>query len=371
MKILFLIDGLLAGGKERRVVELMKGLSNRTDLSYEVVVMNTPIHYKAIFDLPTQIHYLIRKHKMDSSVFKRFYKICKEYKPDVVHCWDGMTALIAVPVTRLLNIKLVNSMVTNTPVNQNIFDKNWSRAKITFPFSHLVIGNSLAGLKGYKAPPKRSHCIYNGMDLNRFKNLPTVNEIKRKIIGQNYADYFIVGMVAALDDRKDYDTLLTAAQILLSKGFRIKFLLVGDGKNFEKMKGEVKNEYKNEILFLGKQDKVEDIIQVFDVGVLLTNTRVHGEGISNSIIEYMALAKPVIATAGGGTVELIENGANGFLIEPFLPELLVEKIDMLIKDDALRKKMGNAGRLLIQEKFELNVMVNNYLRVYNQLNTTK
>ena len=58
---------------------------------------------------------------------------------------------------------------------------------------------------------------------------------------------------------------------------------------------------KDKIIFLGKIANVENIINIFDIGILITNSKVHGEGVSNSIIEYMALGKPVIATRGGGT----------------------------------------------------------------------
>ena len=83
----------------------------------------------------------------------------------------------------------------------------------------------------------------------------------------------------------------------------------------------------NKIIFLGKRSNVESIINIFDVGILLTNSKVHGEGISNSIMEYMALGKPVIATRGGGTNEVVIEGENGYLIDPFNEDQLIEKIE--------------------------------------------
>ena len=80
-----------------------------------------------------------------------------------------MTAVYAIPACKLLNIKLINGMVVDTPVKKNILNKNWLRARLTFPFSDLIIGNSKAGLIAYKAPTKKSRCIYNGMDFERFR----------------------------------------------------------------------------------------------------------------------------------------------------------------------------------------------------------
>ena len=82
-------------------------------------------------------------------------------------------------------------------------------------------------------------------------------------------------------------------------------------------------------------------MNIFDVGILLTNSMEHrGEGISNSIIEYMALAKPVVATRGGGTNEVVIDGQNGYLIDPFNEDQLIEKIKILVKNKAYRIKIG-------------------------------
>ena len=208
MRILFFIDSLTFGGKERRLIELMKGLKLTQTIEFEIVVTSHEIHYQEVFDLNIPIHYLIRSTKKGLNVFNKFYKICKNYKPDIVHCWDSMTAVIAVPACKLLNIKLVNGMVVNTPVHRTIFNKYWLRAKLTFPFSSLIIGNSNAGLAAYKAPGNKSSCIYNGMDLARFENLKEPSVIRKEIFGDVPDDIFIAGMVAAFESRKDYKALI-------------------------------------------------------------------------------------------------------------------------------------------------------------------
>src|SRR5690242_13841941 len=204
MRILFFIDSLEAGGKERRLTELMKELKKEASISFEVVIMNKHIHYQEVLNLGVNIHYLIRQTKKDLSAFKKFYKICKNFNPEIVHCWDSMTAIYAVPACKLLGIKLVNGLVVDTPVNRDSSNKHWLRAKITFPFSDLVVGNSNAGLAAYNAPSKKSACVYNGMDLNRFKNLKARSQVLEEIFGNDNKRLFIAGMVAAFEDRKDY-----------------------------------------------------------------------------------------------------------------------------------------------------------------------
>jgi glycosyltransferase involved in cell wall biosynthesis len=103
----------------------------------------------------------------------------------------------------------------------------------------------------------------------------------------------------------------------------------------------------------------------------MTNYRVHGEGISNSILEYMAMGKAVIASLGGGTNEIIENNVTGFLINPSSPQELSEKIEVLVNNIELRKTMGVAGKHRIEDHFSINSMVNKFIQVYKnfQLNS--
>ncbi len=367
MKILFFINGLCAGGKERRLTQLMKALRLNPKIEFELVIMNEEIHYKEVLELNIKIHYLIRKTKKDLSVFPKFYNICKAYEPAIVHCWDSMTAVIAVPSCRLLNILLINGMVVDTPVRQNMFNKDWLRARLTFPFSHKIIGNSKSGLKAYRAPKNKSSCIYNGIDLKRFENLKEPNVVCNEIFGVNKGNLFIIGMVAAFEPRKDFDTFINSALSLSKANESMRFILVGDGRNFTRIKNSVPPEFSKKIIFLGKRSDVESIVNVFDVGVLLTNTRVHGEGISNSIIEYMASGKPVIATRGGGTNEVVKDNQNGYLINAHDSEQLLQCIQQLIDHKNEAVKFGAKSYEMAYSIFDIKIMTQNYVSLYEHV----
>lgn len=367
MKILFFVDSLIAGGKERRLIELMKGVKKNPEITFELVVMNADFHYQEVHTLNIKIHYLIRKSKKDLSVFKKFYLIAKEFKPNIVHCWDSMTAVIAVPACKLLNIYLVNGLVMDTPVQQNVLNKNWFRAKLTFPFSTVVIGNSEAGLQGYNAPKNKSQCVYNGLDLVRFVDLKSPSIIREEILGPNNENAFIVGMVAAFEDRKDYKTLIKAAIKLIGINENFRFLLIGDGADLISLKNQIPISLKDKIIFLGKRTNIEALVNIFNVGILLTNRKVHGEGISNSIIEYMALSKPVIATRGGGTNEVVFDNENGYLIDANNEDEVVEKLLILLNNKNLTDQFGNRGREMVLEKFDLRIMTKKYEKIYSNL----
>jgi glycosyltransferase involved in cell wall biosynthesis len=367
MRILFFIESLTAGGKERRLTQLMKGLRSTTDFEFSLAIMSKDIHYKEIYDLNIEINFIIRKVKKDVSSFYEFYKLCKKLRPDIVHCWDSMTATYLVPACKLLGIKIVNGMVVDTPVIQNIHNKDWLRARLTFPFSNVIIGNSNAGLKAYKAPASRSVCINNGMELSRFINLKDPLIIKQELFGQNSDGFYIAGMVGSFEDRKDYNTLIETTLSILSSRNNIRFVLVGDGKYLSEIRGRVPDSLSDKIVFTGKRSDIESIVNVFDIGILLTNSKVHGEGISNSIIEYMALGKPVIATRGGGTDEVVFDNQNGFLVDPGNPDQVREKIELLIENPSLLARLGKEGRKMVEERFDLEIMTKKYIEVYKKL----
>jgi glycosyltransferase involved in cell wall biosynthesis len=360
MRILFFIDSFSAGGKERRLMELMKGLKRESKIEFELVIMNENVQYKEVYDLGITIHKIIRKTKKDLSVFRKVYSLCKRYKPDLVHCWDSMSAVYLVPALRLLNIKFVNGMITDAPGKTGFRNNIWLRAQLTFPFSHMVVGNSEAGLTAYNAPDSKSICIRNGFDFTRIGTLKSSEEV-RKEIGVN--TIYTIGMVASFSKYKDYHTYFAAAELLLAKRKDITFLALGNETDSEIVKEIISQGNTEHFRLLGRRSDVESLINIMDVCVLATFT----EGISNSILEYMALGKAVIATAGGGTNELVEDKKTGFLVEPMNPVELAEKMEILLDNAALRMKMGLVGRQRVQEEFSIDKMVDEFIRNYQKI----
>jgi glycosyltransferase involved in cell wall biosynthesis len=360
MRILFFIDCLTSGGKERRLTELMKGLKSNTKIDFELVLMSRDIHYKEVFDLDVKLHYIIRKTKKDISVFYKFYVLSRNYKPDIIHCWDSMTAIYSVPICKLLQIKLVNGMVVDAPLRQNITNKHWLRAKLTFPFSKIIIGNSKAGLKAYSAPKNRSFYIYNGFNFRRNDNIAS-NKTMREHLDVNTK--YIIGMVATYSKNKDYETFISAAHLLLHKREDITFLAIGNETDSAVLKKLINYESIQYFRLLGKKSGIESFINAMDICVLST----FSEGISNSIMEYMSLEKPVIATSGGGTNEIVIDRETGFLIPPSNPRELAEKIEILLNNEQLRKKMGLNGKDRIQKVFSIDTMVHKYIHYYESI----
>jgi glycosyltransferase involved in cell wall biosynthesis len=359
MKILFLIDVLTAGGKERQLSELIKGLSRRKDVTIHLAILSHDIHYLYVRDLNVPVHHVERNIRKDPRIFAKLYKICMDCKPDIIHTWDSMSSVYAMFIAKVFNSTFVNGMIQNAPASLSFWDKRWLRSRVTFPFSDVVLSNSRAGLRAYAAPTHKSQYIHNGFDFSRIINMEDEDTIRRKF---RINTQKIVGMVARFDIKKDYETFILSAIRILQKRRDVTFLTVGDGNTLDKSKKMVTQQLQDKIVFLGKQDNVESIINIFDVGVLATYT----EGISNSIMEYMALAKPVIATNGGGTDEIVVNNKTGFLVEPNNVINMAEKIEFLLDNEEMAKTMGSAGKERLLRNFGIEEMIDRQMELYQK-----
>jgi glycosyltransferase involved in cell wall biosynthesis len=366
-KIFTIIDSFHAGGKERRLLELLKGLVAQ-QIACEVVVMSDMVAYPELYQLNIPVHFVTRKFKKDPSVLIKLYYIVRQMQPDLIQSWSSMTSVYIFPIARWLGIPFINAIIADAPYRVRPFSQAWIRRKLTFPFSDAIIGNSLAGLQAYRAPKGKSFAIHNGFDFNRIANIVPAETIRSQL---GIATEKVVGMVGKFEKRKDYDTYLEAAVQVISQRPDVTFLAVGDGELLAACEQFVSGRDDGRIIFTGRREDVESIVNAFDIGVLTTNHQVHGEGISNALMEYMVLGKPVIATQGGGTAELIPDEKVGYIIQPGNPTGLAEKLLFLLDHPDQARQVGEKGRQRIYEKFNLDRMTDDYIKLYEQLLSRK
>ncbi|MBJ2172610.1 glycosyltransferase [Aureibaculum sp. A20] len=355
MKILFFIESLGPGGKERRLVELIKNLSKNSKYIMEIVLTNNTLHYKEILDCNVKVHCIIRKRfKKDPRLFYKFYKIAKKFKPDVIHVWGNLVAIYAIPAKVLLNIPLINNQIANVPNHKS---NSLMGPRTSFKYSDLILANSFAGMEAYGAPQEKSKVIYNGFDFNRINKLEDSLEVKKRL---NITTDKIVVMVASYSANKDYKTYIEVAKEVLKSRNDVTFVAVGGGNN-EIYKKDISG-FEDRIMLLGRHANVENIMNTADIGVLCTYT----EGISNALLEFMALGKPVVITGGGGCVELVEHGQNGYLFEASDKENLSAAIHNLLKEPKLMMRQGERSKQIIKEKFSIDKMMESYADVYRE-----
>lgn len=365
MKILMLNDNLVKGGRERRLLELLKGLSDYPHIQCELVIFSNRIAYPEVHEMGIPLHIVERKPSKDPRVFFRLFRICCKFKPDIIHSWSSMASIYALPSVKMLGIKLLNAMIMDGRTNLGWTDAHWMRARLTFPFSDAVLANSRIGLRSYEAPSNRSHCLHNGFDFNRVARLEPALKVREQF---GIRTPYVVGMVGAFEERKDFPLYLDAAMEILNERDDVTFMAIGDGSQLPDCRERVPQAFKNHIIFTGNQHHVESIINIFDIGVLVTNrAKGYQEGISNVILEYMALGKPVVAYQDGGTPEIVVEGETGLLVQEAKASVWARKIKTLIDDPQLAISMGAAGKQRVKEHFNLEKMTSAYFDLYRRL----
>ncbi|MGD0192704.1 MAG: glycosyltransferase [Rhizomicrobium sp.] len=366
IRILHVIHSLVAGGIERQLLELLKGMKDDPGFVSELVLLSDVIQYDAFWSLGIKAHFLPRAVRYDPMIFLRLHRVMREFRPHIVHAWSSMCSFYSAPLARLAGAKVVNAFVQDAPAGLTWRNRDFLRGKLTIPFSDVVVANSRAGLSAYRVPPRKGICIVNGFDPGRIAFLMPAAEMRRML---RISTPHVVGMVASFSDRKDWDSFFRAARTVTAMRDDVTFIAVGDGPNRQRYETMLSSDPSARIRMLGLRQDVESVVNTFTIGVLTSNAAVHGEGIANAIMEYMAVGKPVLATECGGTREIVEDGQTGYLLSPNDVETLVGHIVRLLDDSDLCARSGEAGRLRIEQEFSLARMIDAHARLYRGLSS--
>lgn len=361
IKILFFIESLHRGGKERRAVELMHYLLDNRSVEILLVLTEPEIYYKSVLDLQVEVKILKRgKIKYDINLFKEFHSLCTKFKPDIIHAWGKMTTFYSIPAKLFLKIPLISNLVSDVEGRYKKLSFDPIFYQIDILASDHIISNSYAGLNAYKINNSKALVIPNGVRLERFqRNLD--NQQLREELGIGPGP--VITMVASFTKYKDYDLFIDVAKEFDRMHIHSTFIGVGYGEDWHRIHDRVINERVNNVILTGLKNDVESLIGISDIGILCT----YSEGISNSVMEYMAMGKPVISTdLHGGSRELILHGETGFCIERSLPALR-EHINILLTDENLRLLMGCKGRERIWSSFSVGKMGAKYLDLYKNI----
>ena len=354
------IDNLQAGGKERQCVELVKGLAARGDTRCVVVTMSGDLFFRELESLGNvHVEFLVRRTRRDPSIFWRFLQLCRRWHADVITAWHVMTAIYALPAARCLRIPLLANFIQDAPAPMPA--QLARRSKLVFALADAVVGNSNAGIRAYAPPAAKTQVIPSGFDTARLREPRDAGWLRREF---GLSTRFIVGMVATFSDFKDHPTFIRAAARVLARRDDVTFVMVGGGSTMQTCEALIAPALVSRIRILGRvAGPIEQVVTAFDIGALATFT----EGMSNSIVEYMMLAKPVVATDGGGNSDLVEEGVTGCLVPARDPQAFADRLLRLLDDDRMRQRMGEAGRAHIEREFRMERIVDEYRALYDAL----
>jgi sugar transferase (PEP-CTERM/EpsH1 system associated) len=214
--------------------------------------------------------------------------------------------------------------------------------------------------------PQKLRRIYNGVAADLFH----AGDASVKDAPPGFCDpgVIVVGSVGRLAGVKDQATFLRAAGLIIARnpvlGRRLRLVLVGDGPARPDLERLVRDlGLAPQLWFAGDRGDIPDVLRMMDIFVLTSL----GEGISNTVLEAMATALPVIATKVGGNPELVFPGVTGFLVPAQDPRSVATAVELYCDDADLRVQHGHAGRRFVESVFDWDRCVGEYLDVYDGL----
>ena len=334
IRIQFVIATLEVGGAERQVTALAAGLDSAR-FEAEVLVLTRG----GRFEEPLQAagipyHILDKRPGIDPFVLPKLWRHMRRFKPDIVHGWMftggafGRTAglLSRVPV---LIMSERTAHMRRTRLHRRV-DMTLARR------TDVTLGNSTAveeWFRGYaRVTSGRTEVIPNGLDLSSF----SVSEAGPDNVVP------IVMTVCRMSEVKRLDVLLDAARILVDAGVSFQLELVGDGECRPDVEAQITAlSLRDVVVCHGAQKDVNPCLQRADVFVLTSDH----EGLPNAVMEAMATGVPVDCGDSQGV-------ADG--------------IRAMLEDSSNRRKMGMAGRRLIESEFSMEAMVARHEALYEE-----
>ncbi|MBI5050083.1 MAG: glycosyltransferase family 4 protein [Nitrospirae bacterium] len=305
--------------------------------------------------------YIIRmEYPTAPLVLNRLLKIIKAEKVDIIHTHSSKDSWLAGIAGRISRTPVVRSRHLTTPVKQSYL--------ATFVYRHLcdIIITSGTYIKDAlvtrnKLVPEKIVSIPAGVDTEKF-GINTKGDKIRAEFGLNDS-YPVVGSVAILRHWKGHRYLLDAVPKVISVFPSAKFLIVGDGPQWNNLHQQIHDlGIKRHVIMTGFRNDVPEITAALDIFILPS---VASEATSQVIPQALAMGKPVIAANAGGLPEIIEDGITGLLIPPKDSAAITNAIVRMAKDREEAREMAVRGRDKILKDYTFQKMIERTATVYN------
>ena len=263
-------------------------------------------------------------------------KLARVYKKGsfhLLHVHDSHAHTFAVLANVLfgMNAPLIVSRRVDFPVSKSFLSKfkyNHSSVQKIVCVSKAIQKITAASIKDKSVLTT----VHSGIDLSRFKKSNKTGKLHEEL--KLNPAIPLVGNVAALAPHKDYFTFIETCKVLVKKGVKAKFVIVGSGPEEENIKKWVAQSGISEhIVMLGFRKDLVEILPELDIFLITSET----EGLGTSILDAFACKVPVVATRAGGIPEIVIHKQSGLLGEIKHPDSLAESVESFLTNKELRK----------------------------------
>lgn len=239
-----------------------------------------------------------------------------------------------------------------------------------YRLAHAVVANAeavKAQLIREGVPARKIVTVYNGIDMARASegcDAPRAEALSALGLPQDVPRRFVSIVANLRHPVKDHVTFLRAARRVHAAVPDAAFVLAGEGALTESMRALASElGIGGATFFTGRCDRVASLLSLSEVCVLSSRA----EGFSNALLEYMAAARPVVATEVGGAREAVVEGETGYLVPPGDDEAMAARIISLLRDPGRSRAMGERGRQIVEAKFSTGAQLERTLSLYDQL----
>lgn len=363
-RVLHLITSFEIGGTERQAVELLKRLdSERYDLRLAVLRNEGPFYEEIETLFPDVPEFPLTSFYNANAVkqLARLWRLMIREKIDILHAHDFYSGVIGATAARLAGVRVIACQRHLKLSDRRVHDLG---TRMIHRLAHRVLVNSEAIrdriMEQGSAPPGKIVVIRNGVLGAHASRALGRYELCRELGLES--DVKLVGMVARLQPVKGHRFFIEAAASVLRSQPDARIVLVGDGP----LRSEIESQaaglgIADRVHLLGDRIDVTQLVPAFDLLVLAS---LH-EGLPNAVMEAMAAGVPVVATAVGGTKELITDGETGYLAPPADSEALADRIVLALTGDNL--EIISKARRRITTAFGIERMVESIERLYDEL----
>jgi glycosyltransferase involved in cell wall biosynthesis len=357
------------GGAEQQLRALARGIDKQQFRVLVVTRFPGPLDEETKQIPGVEFICLQRDRKFDPLTIFRIMRILSQKRVDVVQPFLSTATLLAFLPAFLVRtpVKVVTERCGVRNEQRGIYKVIHLLEDFLGRFAQIAVANSRAGQRllvsrGYR--PEKTRVIYNGLDFTHIEVNPVEADKIRTVEGLKPGEP-VVGISAWLNPAKDHFTFLKSASIIHKRKPKVRFAILGSGRLRPDLEAMVERlNLTEQVIFFGEQQQVGTYVSLFDVSVL---SSIDHEGCSNSILEAMALGKPVVATDVGGNNELVIPGENGLLVPPGEPSQLAEAILFLLDNPERARQMGENGHRNIHSQFTQERMVEEYQNLWLEL----
>ena len=301
----------------------------------------------------------------DKSAVKKFVKLFRRIKPDVVHTHASMSARIA---ARKCKIPLVYT-------RHSVFAQPKSKTSWFGKLLNGMINNLNADRVIAVAEAARQNLIDTGVSdkkitvvLNGVAPLMPMGADQIIKVRRQYGikdDEKVVAIVARLNEVKGHKYFIDAAEIVLKRGIRAKFLIVGNGDEEDAIAAYIKEKGLEEnIIMTGFVKDVTSVMNLLDVQV---NCSFGTEATSISLLEGMSLGKPAVVTDFGGNSGVISNGENGLIVSVKNAMETANAVIRLLEEKDLYEKMVCRALEIYSTTFTAEAMTAQIENIYTEM----